>query len=115
MGNSFIEQSIHEVKNIFVYLNGIENSVPRKALIDPKKLKNWSRILDHLTEVVQNVIIVQKVFTEDGYIVTDFSELQNFKNYIVSDRRNFIHLENGYVYKKYMSNQIRSLDGQIKN
>lgn len=84
------------VKTIYVYLNGVENLIPRKVLLNAKKLKNWHRMLEEITKAIGNLYFVKRVFTaKNGIPVNSFLELENSGNYVVSDSRDYIKLENG--------------------
>lgn len=96
MKNALTDVVSPPVKTIFIYLNGIENASPKKVLLDARKLKNWTRMLQEITTAIHQQIIARKLFTADnGTPIHDFDELENLENYVVSDARNYIKIEKG--------------------
>lgn len=83
----------YEVKKIYVFLNGIKYGNCKKLVINSRKISVWMRILDEISLMFDNVIIVSRLFRlDDGLEVFDFNQLQDRGYYVASDLKNLIDL-----------------------
>lgn len=77
-------------KRIYVFMNGQDNERPRMLVINERRIKDFSTLLNRVTSGIRAPIAVRNLYTPNkGSRVSTLDSLENGKHYVAGGNEHF--------------------------